>query len=53
MPEKNEATFGSHAICPVGYDDKKKVIKFKNWSNQWKDRGYGELTYAKFDARTA
>jgi len=23
MPEKNEATFGSHAICPVGYYDKK------------------------------
>jgi len=47
MPEKNESSLGGHAICPVGYDDKKKVIKFKNsWSGEWGRKGYGFLPYA-------
>ena len=46
MPKKNEAALGGHAICPVGYDDKKKVIKFKNsWSDKWGQKGYGFLPY--------
>ena len=46
MPKKNETALGGHAICPVGYDDKKKVIKFKNsWSDQWGQKGYGFLPY--------
>jgi len=46
MPEKNESSLGGHAICPVGYDDKKKLIKFKNsWSDQWGEKGYGFLPY--------
>jgi C1A family cysteine protease len=47
MPVKNETALGGHAICPIGYDDKKKVIKFKNsWSNKWGQKGYGFLPYA-------
>ncbi|MDP2922729.1 MAG: C1 family peptidase [Candidatus Omnitrophota bacterium] len=47
MPKKNETSLGGHAICPVGYDDKKKVIKFKNsWSNTWGKNGCGFLPYA-------
>jgi len=47
MPAKNESSLGGHAICPVGYDDKKKVIKFKNsWSGEWGRNGYGFLPYA-------
>ena len=47
MPAKNESSLGGHAICPVGYDDKKKVVKFKNsWSAQWGQKGYGFLPYA-------
>jgi len=46
MPRQNEPSLGGHAICPVGYDDKKKVIKFKNsWSNKWGSKGYGFLPY--------
>lgn len=47
MPQKGEASIGGHAICPVGYDDGKKWIKFKNsWSSKWGDKGYGYLSYA-------
>jgi len=30
MPAKNDVLAGGHAICIVGYDDKKKLFKFKN-----------------------
>jgi len=47
MPKKTERSLGGHAICPVGYDDKKKEIKFKNsWSDKWGQKGYGVLPYA-------
>lgn len=46
MPKRNETSIGGHAICPVGYDDNKKLIKFKNsWSNTWGNKGYGYLPY--------
>jgi len=46
MPAKNEYTLGGHAICPVGYDDKKQLIKFKNsWLDKWGQKGYGFLPY--------
>ncbi|MFH1753544.1 MAG: C1 family peptidase [Candidatus Omnitrophota bacterium] len=46
MPKKNEQAQGGHAICAVGYDDKKKLIKFKNsWSAKWGKKGYGSLPY--------
>jgi C1A family cysteine protease len=46
MPGRREKTLGGHAICPVGYDDKKGFIKFKNsWSTSWGDKGYGYLPY--------
>jgi len=47
MPKKGERSLGGHAICPVGYDDRKKLIKFKNsWSEKWGLAGYGFLHYA-------
>ena len=47
MPTRNERPLGGHAICPVGYDDGKKFIKFKNsWSLKWGQKGYGYLPYA-------
>lgn len=46
MPERFDRILGGHAICPVGYDDKKKLIKFKNsWSVGWGSKGYGWLPY--------
>jgi len=46
MPDKDDSLEGGHAICIVGYDDKKKLYKFKNsWSKSWGDKGYGYLPY--------
>ena len=50
MPRQNEELMGGHAICIVGYDDTKKLFKFKNsWSAKWADKGYGYLPYAYLD----
>jgi C1A family cysteine protease len=50
LPAKRESALGGHAICPVGYDDKKALVKFKNsWSNNWGDKGYGYLPYSYID----
>jgi C1A family cysteine protease len=46
MPKRGERSIGGHAICAVGYDDEKELVKFKNsWSEKWGDRGYGYLPY--------
>ncbi len=46
LPKKNETSLGGHAVAACGYDDEKRLIKFKNsWSNQWGDKGYGYLPY--------
>lgn len=45
-PANPSERMGGHAICAVGYDDEKKLIKFKNsWSKFWGDSGYGFLSY--------
>ena len=47
MPKKREPSLGGHAICIVGYDDKRCYMKFKNsWSGQWGQKGYGFLPYS-------
>ena len=47
MPGKSEDPLGGHAICPVGYDNSKKLVKFKNsWAGDWGNKGYGFLPYA-------
>jgi len=47
LPKKGERSLGGHAICAVGYDDDKELVKFKNsWSSKWGDKGYGYLSFA-------
>lgn len=47
--KRNRGKHGGHAICAVGYDNRRKLIKFKNsWSARWGDRGYGYLSYKYF-----
>lgn len=47
MPAPNEENLGGHAIVIVGYDDTKKLFKFRNsWGTSWGDKGYGYLPYA-------
>ncbi len=37
---------GGHAVLFVGFDDVRKVFKFKNsWGPNWGDKGYGYLPY--------
>ncbi len=49
-PSNPDAILGGHAICAVGYNDDKGVVKFKNsWSKEWGDNGYGYLTYRYID----
>lgn len=45
-PANPEVLYGGHAICFVGYDSNKKLIKFKNsWGTNWGENGYGYLPY--------
>jgi C1A family cysteine protease len=49
-PSPGEQAMGATAICIVGYDDDKKLIKFKNsWGTKWGDKGYGYLSYNYVD----
>jgi len=39
-PSPSDKAMGATAICIVGYDDAKKLIKFKNsWGTKWGDNG--------------
>ena len=50
MPRSGERSIGGHAICAVGYDESKGLVKFKNsWSVEWGDKGYGYLKYEYID----
>jgi C1A family cysteine protease len=46
-PANPNEMYGGHAICAVGYDDSRKLIKFKNsWGPYWGQGGYGYLPYS-------
>jgi C1A family cysteine protease len=45
-PKNPNNIIGGHAICCVGYDNNKKLVKFKNsWGVNWGENGYGYLSY--------
>jgi C1A family cysteine protease len=45
-PSPGDKAIGAQAICIVGYDDDKKLVKFKNsWGPEWGDNGYGYMSY--------
>jgi len=46
-PSNPNDMYGGHAICAVGYDDTKQLVKFKNsWGRSWGENGYGYLPYS-------
>jgi len=46
-PANENDMYGGHAVCAVGYDDEKRLVKFKNsWGKGWGDDGYGYLSYS-------
>jgi hypothetical protein len=45
-PATSEKEIGMIAVCLVGYDDHKKLFKFKHaWGTKWGEKGYGYLSY--------
>lgn len=49
LPKDTNNSLGGHAICLVGYDDEKRLLKFKNsWGTGWGQNGYGYITYDYF-----
>jgi len=49
-PSPKDSVVGGFAICIVGYDDKNRVLKFKNsWGAGWGDHGYGYISYSYFE----
>jgi C1A family cysteine protease len=53
-PKPDDSVVGGHAICIVGYDDRKRLFKFENsWGPHWGDHGYGFVSYGYMDAHGA
>jgi len=49
-PADPNQMYGGHAVCAVGYNNKTKLIKFKNsWGSYWGSEGYGYLPYDYID----
>jgi C1A family cysteine protease len=47
IPLEGGKIIGGHAVCFVGYDNTKSLLKFKNsWGTGWGDKGYGYLPYS-------
>lgn len=47
IPDESKGpTIGGHALLVVGYDDDKKLFKFKNsWGKAWGKKGFGYFSY--------
>jgi C1A family cysteine protease len=45
-PKDPQTIYGGHAVLACGYQDSKKLIKFKNsWGTGWGKNGYGFIPY--------
>lgn len=52
LPRKGERMLGGHAVMAAGYDDRRKLLKFRNsWGEKWGKNGYGFLPYAYLESR--
>jgi GNAT superfamily N-acetyltransferase len=50
MTPPNATPDASHCVALVGYNDRRKQLKFMNsWGPDWGDRGFGYLSYDDFD----
>ncbi|MCA1808586.1 MAG: C1 family peptidase [Kiritimatiellia bacterium] len=51
-PRRGERMVGGHAVMAVGYDDRRRLLLFRNsWGRNWGREGYGELPYAYLESR--
>lgn len=49
VPKVEDESHGNHCVLLVGYDDEKRLLKFRNsWGTswlQWGSEGYGYIRY--------
>ena len=47
--DRSQAGFGGHAMCVIGYDDRKQAFQLMNsWGPEWGNNGIGWVGYADF-----
>ena len=47
--DRTQAGFGGHAMCVIGYDDRKQAFQLMNsWGPEWGENGIGWVRYADF-----
>ena len=47
--DRSQAGFGGHAMCVIGYDDRKQAFQLMNsWGPEWGENGIGWVRYADF-----
>lgn len=47
--DRTQAGFGGHAMCVIGYDDRKQAFQIMNsWGPDWGKNGIGWVRYADF-----
>ena len=45
-PANPSICYYGHAVCAIGYNDNKGLVKFKNsWGPDWGEKGYGYVDY--------
>ncbi len=53
LPEIDERMVGGHAVCAIGYDDKKQYFIIRNsWGSSWGDNGYFYMPYKYISNRS-
>ena len=47
--DRSQAGFGGHAMCVIGYDDRKQAFQIMNsWGPEWGNNGIGWVRYGDF-----
>ena len=47
--DRTQAGFGGHAMCVIGYDDRKQAFQIMNsWGPEWGENGIGWVRYGDF-----
>lgn len=47
--DRSQMGFGGHAMCVIGYDDRKQAFQLMNsWGPEWGNNGVGWVRYADF-----
>jgi C1A family cysteine protease len=51
LPKANERPLGGHAVCAVGYDDRRGVLIVRNsWGAAWGMKGYFTMPYGYIES---